>query len=54
MKGPVTTNTHIKYQSLVSCSFLIMSKVKVFAHASDIDTDGRAMTLAPQTFFPAS
>ena len=34
-----------------------MAKVKVFVYAAnadaDMDTDGRAMTLAPRTFVPA-
>ena len=32
-----------------------MAKVKVFVYAAntDADADGRAMTLAPRTFFPA-
>ena len=30
-----------------------MAKVKVFVHAANADTDGRAMTFAPQTFVPA-
>ena len=41
------------FLSLVSYGFLVMSKVKVFANASDIAADGRTMTLAPQTFVPA-
>ena len=32
----------------------VMAKVKVFVHASHADADGRAMTLAPQTYVPAS
>ena len=33
-----------------------MTKVKVFVYAADanMDADGRAMTLAPQTFVPIS
>ena len=27
-----------------------MAKVKVFVHATDTDADGRALTLAPQTY----
>ena len=55
VKGLVTRNTHMQYESPISSGKKVMAKVKVFVHASnaDADADTRAMTLAPQTFVPA-
>ena len=55
MKGLVTRNTHVQYESPISSGKKVIAKVKVFVHTSnaDADTDTRAMTLAPRTFFPA-
>ena len=55
MKGLVTMNTHVKYESPISSGKKVMAKVKVFVHASnaDADVDTRAMTLAPRTYVPA-
>ena len=61
MKGLVTRNTHLKYESSILNGFKVMAKVKVFVHAAnaeadadaDTDADARAMTLAPRTFVPA-
>ena len=47
-KGLVTRNTHVQYESPIASGMKVMAKVKVFVHATD--TDGRAMTLAPQTY----
>ena len=49
MKGLVTVNTHVQYESTIFSGLKVMAKVKVLVLA-----DGpRAMTLAPQTFVPA-
>ena len=55
MKGLVTRNTHVQYESPVSSGKKVMAKLKVFVHTSnaDAEADTRAMTLAPRTFFPA-
>ena len=57
MKGLITRNTHVQYESSTSYGKKVMAKVKVFVHAAnadaDTDADGRAMTLAPWTFVPA-
>ena len=59
VKGLVTRNTHVQYESPISSGKKVMAKVKVFIHASNADADGdadadtRAMTLAPRTFVPA-
>ena len=61
VKGLVTRNTHMKYESSFINGLKVMAKVKVFVHAAnadaeadaDADADGRAMTLAPLTFVPA-
>ena len=50
MKGLVKRNTHVQYESLTSSGKKVMTKVKVFVHATDADVDGRAMTLAPRTY----
>ena len=57
MKGLVTRNTHVQYESPLSSGRKDMVMVKVFVHASNADAyadaDTRAMTLAPRTFVPA-
>ena len=57
VKGLVTRNTHVQYESFISYGKKVMAKVKVFVHTSNADTDAdadtRAMTLAPRTFIPA-
>ena len=57
VKGLVTRNTHLQYESSITFGKKVIAKVKVFVHASnadaDADADGRAMTLAPRTFVPA-
>ena len=52
MKGLVTNNTHVEYESSITSSKKVMAKVTAFVHVSnaDGDTDTRAMTLAPWTF----
>ena len=50
MKGLVTRNTHVQYESPITSGFKVMAKVKVFVHATDADADGRTMTLAPRTY----
>ena len=54
----------MKYESYIFNGLKVMTKVKVFVHAANADADtdaqayadadGRAMTLAPRTFLPAS
>ena len=57
MKGLVTKNTHVHYESPITSGLKVMAMVKVFVHASHADTDaeadGKAMTLAPKTYVPA-
>ena len=54
VKGLVTRNTHVQYESPIDYGKKVMAKVKVFVHAhADADVDARAMTLAPRTFVPA-
>ena len=55
LKGLVTSNTHVQYESSTSYGKKGMAKFKVFVHASNgnADADARAMTLAPQTIVPA-
>ena len=45
----------MKYESYIYNGLKVMANVKVFVYAAnaDADADGRAMTLAPRTFFPA-
>ena len=60
VKGLLTRNTHVQYESPISYSNMVMVMVNVFVHAShavadaDADAYGRAMTLAPWTYVPAS
>ena len=35
MKGLVTRNTHVKYESPTSYSIYVIANVKVFVHATD-------------------
>ena len=52
MKGLVTRNTHVQYESPTSSGLKVMAKVKVFVYAAnadrdadaDADADTRAMT----------
>ena len=57
MKGLVTSNSHVQYESSISSGKKVMVKVKVFVHATDAvaeaDADGRAVTLANWTYVPA-
>ena len=46
MKGLVTRNTHVQYESLITSSEKVMPKVKVFVHNADADTDVDAYTRA--------
>ena len=41
------------YNISISYGKKVMTKVKVFVHASNADADTRAMTLAPGTYVPA-
>ena len=56
MKGLVTRNTYMQYETSITFGLEVMAKVKVFVHATDADADadadadGRAMTLAPRTY----
>ena len=52
MKGLVTSNTHVQYESSISYGKKVMGKVKLFVHAHT-DADARATTLAPRTYVPA-
>ena len=47
VKGLVTRNTHMQYESWITSGLKDMAKVKFFVPTTD--ADGRAMTLAPQT-----
>ena len=40
----------MKYERSITSGLEVMTKVKVFVHATDADADGRAMTLAPRTY----
>ena len=42
----------MQYERSITSGLEVMAKVKVFVHAPD--ADGRAMTLAPRTYFPGS
>ena len=53
VKGLVTGNKHMKYDSFIFNGLKVMAKVKVFVYAANAVADGRAMTLAPQTFLSA-
>ena len=55
VKGLVTRNTHVQYESSITSGLKVMAKVKVFIHTSheDADVDGGAMTLTPRTYDPA-
>ena len=46
VKGLVTRNTHLQYESPTSSGLKVMAKVKVFVYAANADTnaDTRAMT----------
>ena len=44
VKGFVTENTHVQYESPISSGKKVMAKVKVFVHATDADADGKAVT----------
>ena len=52
MKGPVTKNTHVQNESLITSSLKVRAKVKAFVHAShaDTDSDSMAMILASRTY----
>ena len=50
VKGLVTRNTHVQYESPITSGLKVMAKVQVFVHATDADADGRAMILAPRTY----
>ena len=39
MKGLVTSNTHVQYESPINSGKKVMGKVKVFVHASNADAD---------------
>ena len=56
VKGLVTRNTHVQYESPITSCRKVMAKVKVFVYPAnvDADADGWTMTLAPQTFLSAS
>ena len=51
LKGLVTRNTYVQYESPTSSDLKVMTKVKGFVHAAngdtDADTEARATTLAP-------
>ena len=49
VKGLVTRNTHVQYESPTTSGKKVMAKVKVFVH----NADGRAVTIAPRTQVPA-
>ena len=39
----------MQYENRISSGKKVMAKVKVFVHATEVDADGRAVTLAPWT-----
>ena len=44
----------MKYESSIFNGLKVMAKVKVFVYTNaNVDTDTRAVTLAPRTFVPA-
>ena len=48
-------NAHVKYESSTYSSSWVIGKVKVFVHAdAHADADAGCMTIALQTFIPAS
>ena len=53
VKGLVTRNTRVQYESSISSGLKVMTKDKVFVYASHadigVDEDARAMTLSPWT-----
>ena len=55
MKGLLTKNTHMEYESCILNGLKDKTKVKVFVNVSnaDADADTKAMTLAPRIFVPA-
>ena len=54
MKGFVTRNTHVQYESYISSGLKVTAKVKVFVHAShaDTDADAKADISPPDIFIP--
>ena len=52
LKGLVTKNTHMQYESSIAFGLKYIAKVKVFVHATDTDAgaDGRAIRWAPWTY----
>ena len=44
VKGLFTRNMHVQYESPNTSGLKVMTKVKVFVHAANADTDTRAMT----------
>ena len=48
VKGLVTRNSHMQYESSFTSGLKDMAKVKVFVQATD--ADDRAMTLVPRTY----
>ena len=57
MKGLVTRNTHVRYESTITSGLKVKAKVKVFVHAShadaDTDADDKDLTLAPRIYSTA-
>ena len=39
VKGLITRNTHVQYESHIPSGLKVMAKVKVFVHATDADAD---------------
>ena len=52
---PCERSCHREYTYEISIfnGLKVMTKVKVFVHATNADADTRAVTLAPRTFVPA-
>ena len=42
-----------KYESPISYGMQVKAKVKLFVYAPNIETDTRAVTIAPRIFVPA-
>ena len=55
VKGLVTRNTHVHYESSISSGKKAMAKVKVFVHASNADADtGQGYDISSPDIRPGS
>ena len=44
MKGLVTRNTHVLYESPITSGLNVIAQVKLFVHATDADADADQLT----------